>query len=83
MLKWNCLGNMLWEGFLMLRFIDDLAGAVYDIFKFIVRSMSYFLVDYNCCNSNVSDSLGIRFILVNKIAHKVFLKCALLLEPGR
>ncbi|MBB6444534.1 hypothetical protein HNR53_001142 [Bacillus benzoevorans] len=28
----------------MLRFIDDLAGAVYDIFKFIVRSMSYFLV---------------------------------------
>lgn len=27
----------------MLRFVDDLAGAIYDIFKFIIRSISYLL----------------------------------------
>ncbi|ENH95547.1 hypothetical protein J416_15557 [Gracilibacillus halophilus YIM-C55.5] len=27
----------------MLRFIDDLAGALYDILKFIIRSISYLL----------------------------------------
>jgi ABC-type multidrug transport system permease subunit len=26
-----------------LRFVDDLAGAIFDIFKFIVRSISYLL----------------------------------------
>ncbi|QST00961.1 hypothetical protein IMZ31_05155 [Pontibacillus sp. ALD_SL1] len=27
----------------MLRFVDDLAGAIYDIFKFMIRSISYLL----------------------------------------
>ncbi|WP_198135854.1 hypothetical protein [Pontibacillus chungwhensis] len=27
----------------MLRFVDDLAGALYDIFKFMIRSISYLL----------------------------------------
>ena len=27
----------------MLRFVDDLAGAIYDILKFIIRSISYLL----------------------------------------
>ncbi|WP_199677429.1 hypothetical protein [Lysinibacillus yapensis] len=27
----------------MTRFIDDLAGAVYDFFKFILTSLSYFI----------------------------------------
>lgn len=27
----------------MLRFVDDLAGAVYDIVKFIIRSICYLL----------------------------------------
>lgn len=27
----------------MLRFVDDLAGAIYDILKFVVRSVSYLL----------------------------------------
>ncbi|MCH7324050.1 hypothetical protein LZ480_19505 [Solibacillus sp. MA9] len=27
----------------MLRFIDDLAGAIYDIFKFIICAISYLL----------------------------------------
>ncbi|MGE7214930.1 hypothetical protein ACQKJC_00430 [Priestia koreensis] len=27
----------------MLQFIDDLAGAIYDCFFFIVRSLSYLL----------------------------------------
>ncbi|MDQ1146075.1 hypothetical protein QE429_002902 [Bacillus sp. SORGH_AS 510] len=27
----------------MLRFIDDLAGAVSDVFTFIIRSISYLL----------------------------------------
>ena len=27
----------------MGRFIDDLAGAIYDIFKFIITSICYFL----------------------------------------
>ncbi|MGG3563156.1 hypothetical protein ABES03_16310 [Neobacillus rhizosphaerae] len=27
----------------MLRFIHDLVGAVYDVFKFIIRSISYLL----------------------------------------
>ncbi|MDR6123523.1 hypothetical protein QFZ87_003120 [Bacillus sp. SLBN-46] len=31
------------EWFLVLRFIDDLVGAVYDVFKFIIRSISYLL----------------------------------------
>lgn len=26
-----------------MRFIDDLAGSIYDIFKFILKSLSYFL----------------------------------------
>ncbi|MCM3456791.1 hypothetical protein M3685_23165 [Heyndrickxia oleronia] len=26
-----------------MRFVDDLAGAIFDIFKFIVRSISYLL----------------------------------------
>jgi ABC-type multidrug transport system permease subunit len=26
-----------------LRFVDDLAGAIFDIFKFILRSISYLL----------------------------------------
>ena len=30
-------------GFFSLRFVDDLAGAVYDIIKFILRSISYLL----------------------------------------
>ena len=34
---------MLWEGMLRLRFVDDLAGAVYDIIKFILRSFAYLL----------------------------------------
>ncbi|WP_164908546.1 hypothetical protein [Halobacillus litoralis] len=25
----------------MLRFVNDLAGAIYDAFKFIIKSMSY------------------------------------------
>lgn len=28
---------------MMVKFIDDLAGSIYDILKFIVRSISYFL----------------------------------------
>ena len=32
---------MLWEGMLTLRFVDDLAGAIYDIIKFILRSFAY------------------------------------------
>lgn len=31
------------SGVIMLRFVDDLAGSVYDIFKFIIRSISYLL----------------------------------------
>ncbi|SES44648.1 hypothetical protein [Psychrobacillus sp. OK032] len=27
----------------MFRFIDDLAGSIYDILLFIIRSVSYFL----------------------------------------
>ncbi|MGP4059554.1 hypothetical protein [Halobacillus sp. H74] len=27
----------------MLRFVDDLAGAIYDAFKFIIKSISYLL----------------------------------------
>ncbi len=27
----------------MLRLVDDLAGAVYDVLKFIIRSICYFL----------------------------------------
>lgn len=27
----------------MMRFVDDLAGAIYDVFKFIIRSIIYFL----------------------------------------
>ncbi|WP_202617832.1 hypothetical protein [Bacillus dakarensis] len=27
----------------MLRFVDDLAGAIFDVFKFIIRSLSYLL----------------------------------------
>ncbi|MBU8916029.1 hypothetical protein BGM25_08330 [Bacillus sp. FJAT-29953] len=27
----------------MLKFVDDLAGAVYDVIKFIIRSISYML----------------------------------------
>lgn len=34
---------MLWEGMLRLRFVDDLAGAVYDILKFLLRSFAYLL----------------------------------------
>ena len=34
---------MLWEGFLVLRFVDDLAGAIYDVFKFIIWSFSYLI----------------------------------------
>ena len=34
---------MLWEGFLRLRFVDDLAGAIYDVFKFLLRSICYLL----------------------------------------
>jgi len=34
---------MLWEGLLVLRFVDDLAGAIYDIFKFIIWAISYLL----------------------------------------
>lgn len=30
-------------GGLVLGFVDDLAGAIYDIFKFIIRSISYLL----------------------------------------
>ncbi|MBT2640402.1 MULTISPECIES: hypothetical protein [unclassified Bacillus (in: firmicutes)] len=26
-----------------MKFIDDLAGSIYDIFKFIIKSLSYFL----------------------------------------
>ncbi|MCM3239363.1 hypothetical protein [Heyndrickxia oleronia] len=26
-----------------MRFVDDLAGAIFDIFKFILRSISYLL----------------------------------------
>jgi hypothetical protein len=28
---------------LMIKFIDDLAGSIYDILKFIIRSISYFV----------------------------------------
>jgi hypothetical protein len=28
---------------LMIKFIDDLAGSIYDILKFIITSISYFL----------------------------------------
>lgn len=28
----------------MLKFVDDLAGSIYDILKFIIRSLSYLLV---------------------------------------
>lgn len=31
------------ERFNVLRFVDDLAGALYDIFKFMIRSISYLL----------------------------------------
>lgn len=27
----------------MSNFIDDFAGALYDIFKFVIKSMSYFV----------------------------------------
>ncbi|WP_197028411.1 hypothetical protein [Bacillus sp. EB01] len=27
----------------MEKFVDDLAGAIYDVFKFIIRSISYLL----------------------------------------
>jgi hypothetical protein len=27
----------------MIKFMDDLAGSIYDILKFIIRSISYFL----------------------------------------
>ncbi len=27
-----------------LRFVEDVAGSIYDIFKFIIRSISYLLV---------------------------------------
>ncbi|MBM7647497.1 hypothetical protein JOC78_000418 [Bacillus ectoiniformans] len=27
----------------MLKFIDDLAGAVYDVIKFLIKSISYLL----------------------------------------
>ena len=27
----------------MIKFVDDLAGSLYDIIKFIIRSISYFL----------------------------------------
>lgn len=27
----------------MLKFIDDIAGSLYDIMKFLVRSLCYFL----------------------------------------
>lgn len=29
--------------FLLLRFIDDLAGSIYDVMKFIIKSISYLL----------------------------------------
>jgi hypothetical protein len=41
MLKYNY--HIFWVWFLVLRFIDDLVGAVSDIFKFIIRSISYLL----------------------------------------
>ncbi|UOE94105.1 hypothetical protein [Alkalihalobacillus sp. LMS39] len=28
----------------MMKFVDDLVGAIYDVFKFIMRSIGYFLV---------------------------------------
>lgn len=31
------------RGGLVLGFVDDLAGAIYDILKFIIRSISYLL----------------------------------------
>ncbi|MEH7225783.1 hypothetical protein V7112_18385 [Bacillus sp. JJ1566] len=27
----------------MMKFVDDLAGAIYDVFKFILKSICYFL----------------------------------------
>ena len=27
----------------MVRFVDDLAGAIYDVFKFIIKSIGYLL----------------------------------------
>ncbi|WP_197280052.1 hypothetical protein [Bacillus sp. FJAT-27251] len=27
----------------MVKFVDDLAGAIYDVFKFIMKSISYLL----------------------------------------
>jgi hypothetical protein len=33
----------LGEWFLVLRFIDDLVGAISDVVKFIIRSISYLL----------------------------------------
>lgn len=35
---------MLRELINLLRFVDDLAGAIYDILKFSVQSMSYLLL---------------------------------------
>jgi len=43
MLKLNHQAICCRRGFLVLRFVDDLAGAIYDIFKFIIRSISYLL----------------------------------------
>ncbi len=35
--------NKLWEWILVLRFVDDLADALDDIFQFIIRSFGYLL----------------------------------------
>lgn len=41
----NTITSLYDEGgdFLVLRFVDDLAGAIYDVFKFIIWSISYLL----------------------------------------
>jgi hypothetical protein len=30
-------------GLLVVKFVDDLAGAIYDVFKFILKSICYLL----------------------------------------
>ena len=56
---------MLWEGMLPLRFVDDLAGAIYDIIKVYFKVVCLFVCRYgNCGSSNVFDILAIWIISV-------------------
>ena len=78
---------MLWEGMLRLRFVDDLAGAVYDIIKFILRSICLFACRYgNCCSSNVFDILAIWIIsviiFINQINNSNYVQKAHLSQIG-